>query len=80
MAQLAINNQISETTRETPFFANFGKNPNLALPTRPHPQAQQVIIQADRITDLMAKRQVDIAFQRSQYIDELQEYLKDNIA
>ena len=80
MAQLAINNQISETTKETPFFANFGKNPSLALPTRPHPQAQQAMTQADKVTELIAKRQVDIAFQRSQYMDELQEYLKDNIA
>ena len=79
MAQLAINNQVSETTKETPFFANFGKNPSLTLPTKPYPQAQQAMTQADKVTDLIAKRQVNIAFQRSQYMDELQEYLRNNI-
>ncbi len=31
MAQIAINNNASKTTHITPFYANFGKDPNLFM-------------------------------------------------
>lgn len=40
MAQLALNAKVSDTTKETPFFANFGKNPNLFGDERNHRSAQ----------------------------------------
>jgi hypothetical protein len=40
MAQLAINNHVSETTKSTPFFANFGKDPQMFRDTRPNPNAE----------------------------------------
>ena len=43
MAQLALNNKISDTTKYTPFFSNFGKNPNLFLERREGPNAQQAL-------------------------------------
>ena len=32
LAQLALNARKSDTTKESPFFANFGKDPDLLLP------------------------------------------------
>ena len=43
IAQLAINAQQSDTTKESPFFANFGKDPELFLPGRPNRAAQSTI-------------------------------------
>ena len=40
MAQIALNDNQSETTRLTPFMANFGKNPNMFMEGRVGPQAQ----------------------------------------
>ncbi|MCP5972815.1 hypothetical protein NL361_28655, partial [Klebsiella pneumoniae] len=47
MAQIALNNHMSETTRVTPFFANFGKNPNLFGPQSNHPQAERAMIASE---------------------------------
>ncbi|OQN95116.1 hypothetical protein B0A48_18806, partial [Cryoendolithus antarcticus] len=44
IAQLALNNNVSETTKVSPFFANFGKNPNLFMDPRPNPQAEKAIV------------------------------------
>ena len=43
MAQLALNDKISDTTKYTPFFANFGKNANLFLNQREGLNAQRVL-------------------------------------
>jgi len=43
MAQLALNKKVSNTTRVTPFFANYGKEPNLFGEERKHLAAQSVI-------------------------------------
>jgi hypothetical protein len=43
MAQLALNAKISDTTKVTPFFANFGKESNLFDQKRKHLAAQLVI-------------------------------------
>ena len=43
MAQLALNDKILNITGYTPFFANFGKNPNLFLNRRNGPNTQQAL-------------------------------------
>ena len=43
MAQLAINNMRSDTTKETPFFANFGKDPLLFNTELPHNNAARAL-------------------------------------
>jgi hypothetical protein len=43
MAQVALNNNASETTKETPFFANYGKNPNLFMEGRLGPRADKAL-------------------------------------
>ena len=43
MAQLAINDNVSETTKETPFFSNFGKDPNIFAAPLPNPNAAKAI-------------------------------------
>jgi hypothetical protein len=48
MAQLALNQQISATTRVTPFYANFGKQPNLFMePKLQHPNADKALISSE---------------------------------
>jgi hypothetical protein len=49
MAQLALNAKISDITKMTPFFANFGKESNLFDRERNHLTAQSAI---ERITTL----------------------------
>ena len=39
MAQLALNNHVSETTKATPFAANYGKDPPMFHDIRPSPNA-----------------------------------------
>ena len=43
MAQLALNAKVSNTTKVTPFFANYGKEPNLFGQERRHLAAQSTI-------------------------------------
>jgi len=43
MAQLALNAKVSDTTKVTPFFANYGKKPNLFDEERMHLSAQLAI-------------------------------------
>lgn len=44
IAQLALNNHQSATTGQTPFFANYGRNPNLFHEPRKHPNAEKAMI------------------------------------
>ena len=44
MAQLAYNNNVSETTEVSSFFANFGIDPNLFMEPREGPKAKSAII------------------------------------
>ena len=46
MAQVALNNNVSETTQETPFFANFGKNPNLFMEPQQGPLTEKALVTA----------------------------------
>jgi len=43
MAQIAINNNASDTTQVTPFYANFGKNPNLFMEALTWPQTDRAL-------------------------------------
>jgi transposase InsO family protein len=53
MAQLALNQQISATTGVTPFYANFGKHPNLFMePKLQHPNADKALITSDQLKEL----------------------------
>jgi hypothetical protein len=49
MAQIAYNNKTSETTGQTPYFANHGKHPNLFKRTLPSPRAKAAIKSAEEI-------------------------------
>jgi len=59
MAQMAYNNKISEATGQTPYFANYGKHPNLFTRTLPSPKAEAAIKTAEemrQVHDEMGKR------------------------
>lgn len=43
MAQLALNAKVSDTTKVTPYFANYGREPNLFGRERKHLAAQSAI-------------------------------------
>ncbi len=51
MAQLALNNNASETTKTTPFFANYGKHPNLFTTALPNPSADRALKAADKLAE-----------------------------
>ena len=64
MAQVALNNNVSETTQETPFFANFGKNPNLFMNPQQGPLTEKALVTAaalkavhDTVKDKITKSQ-----------------------
>ena len=40
MAQIAINNNASETTNVTLFYANFGKDPKVFMEAKAGPQTE----------------------------------------
>ena len=49
MAQLAYNDKLSQTTGLTPFFANYGKNPNSFLQPRKGPNAEKALVKAKEL-------------------------------
>ena len=49
MAQLAYNDKLSQTTGLTPFFANYGKNPNSFLQPREGPNAEKALVKAKEL-------------------------------
>ena len=49
MAQLALNNNASETTKESPFFLNYGKPPNLFMEPRTSVKAEKAIVMAEEL-------------------------------
>jgi len=60
MAQLALNAKVSDTTKVTPFFANYGKEPNLFGEERTHLSAQSAIERIEtlkRVHDNISKMQ-----------------------
>ena len=44
MAQLALNNNALETTKESPFFLNYRKTPNLFIELRTLVKADKAIV------------------------------------
>ena len=49
MAQLAYNNKLSESTGQTPFYANYGRHPNLFTRTLPSQKTEAAIATADEL-------------------------------
>ena len=43
MVQLAINQHRSDSTKESPFFANFGQHTNIGMPSRASPNAEKAL-------------------------------------
>ncbi|CAA9317827.1 hypothetical protein AVDCRST_MAG94-1309 [uncultured Leptolyngbya sp.] len=43
VAQLAINQHRSDSTKESPFFANFGQHARVDMPKRPSPEAETAL-------------------------------------
>lgn len=52
MAQLAHNNKISESTRQTPFFANHGRHPHLFERTLPGANAEAALRTAEEMKNI----------------------------
>jgi transposase InsO family protein len=52
MAQVALNNNASETTGESPFYANYGMDPNLFMEPRPGPAAKEALVKASDLKDI----------------------------
>ena len=52
IAQLALNNHYTDTTRISLFYANFGKDPNLFIEPRPNPEANIVTVATINLRDL----------------------------
>jgi transposase InsO family protein len=49
MAQMAYNNKLSESTGQTPFYANHGRHPNLFTRTFPSQKTEAAIATADEL-------------------------------
>ena len=52
MTQLTFNFKVSNTTKETPFFANFGKEPNLFEKKLQHVSAQSAMKRAKTLKEI----------------------------
>ena len=61
MAQLALNNNASETTGITPFYANFGKDPNLFMEPRQGPNADKALHDVESLVTLQQEMRNKIA-------------------
>ncbi len=60
MAQLALNAHQSETTKVSPYFANFGREPELHATALPGPQADLALRNASTMKDLFARLRQNI--------------------
>jgi hypothetical protein len=52
MAQMAYNDKRSEATGQTPYFANYGRNPNLFQRTLPSLRAEAAIKSAEEMKEV----------------------------
>lgn len=52
MAQVALNNAYTESTGTSPFFANFGKDPNLFMKPYENPELDAAMIAATQLKDI----------------------------
>ena len=57
MTQLALNNNASETTKESPFFLNYGKTPNLFMESRTSVKADRAIVMAGELQQTLKTAQ-----------------------
>ena len=55
ITQLAYNNKKSNTTGLTPFFANYGKHPELFHAPKPKPNVYKTMVTASEMTKLYKK-------------------------
>ena len=55
IAQVAINDSASETTRETPFFSNYGKDPNLFMEPQQGPATEKALTKASDLKKVHKK-------------------------
>ena len=60
MAQMAYNNKVSESTGKTPFFANYGKHPNLFLRTYPSQKTEAAILNAEELRQVHQELRLNI--------------------
>ncbi|KAM4064780.1 reverse transcriptase (RNA-dependent DNA polymerase) [Hirsutella rhossiliensis] len=63
-AQLAYNSSVTETTKLSPAYANYGYNPEAFKVTRQGPQAERAILQADQLRKLHEEMQQELQFVR----------------
>jgi hypothetical protein len=52
IAQVALNNAYTESTGTSPFFANFGKDPNLFIKPYNNPELDAAIVTANQLKDI----------------------------
>lgn len=52
MAQVALNNAYTDSTGTSPFFANFGKDPNLFMKPYENPELDAAMIAATQLKDI----------------------------
>jgi hypothetical protein len=52
MAQVALNNAYTESTSTSPFFANFGKDPNLFMKPYDSTELDAVMIAVHQLKDI----------------------------
>ena len=64
IAQLALNNNVSETTKETLFFLNYGKTPNLFIELKTAVKAEKAMLIADDLKE--AYEEASRAIRKSQ--------------
>ncbi|KAM4062066.1 reverse transcriptase (RNA-dependent DNA polymerase) [Hirsutella rhossiliensis] len=68
-AQLAYNSSVTETTKLSPAYANYGYNPEAFKVTRQGPQAERAILQADQLRKLHKEMQQELQFVRERIGD-----------
>ncbi|QLI66325.1 Transposon Tf2-12 polyprotein [Metarhizium brunneum] len=64
-AQLAYNSSISESTKQTPAYANYGFNPEVFRTQREGPQAERAMLQADELKRLHEEMRHELEFVRN---------------
>ena len=65
MAQIALNNNVSETTGLSPFYSNFGKNPNLFMEGQHGPQTDKAMVAARQLKRLHEIAKTAVTTQQS---------------
>ena len=66
MAQLALNQNVSATTGVSPFYANYGKHPNLFMEPKSHPMADKAIKATRSFQDIHTQLRERISYVQNQ--------------